>query len=122
MFAQLWLVRDYLPEIAELDRRTFPSLAQLAAWLGKDTTIETIPVPADTPDWMLGSFWAHPERVLDETARTATSGFARMAPEVVQRAVDAVSQDLDTGAWDGRHGALRHLEEYDAGLRLLVAG
>jgi hypothetical protein len=33
----------------------------------------------------LGSFWAHPERVLDESARNATSAFARMEPAVVNR-------------------------------------
>jgi hypothetical protein len=32
-----------------------------------------------------------------------------------------VARDLDSGAWDERHGALRRLNEYDAGLRLLVA-
>src|SRR5262249_26693999 len=73
---EMWLVADYLPEVAELDRRTFPAPEQPAGWLGGRTRIETVPVPRDTPDWMLGSFWAHPERVLDEHARNATSGFA----------------------------------------------
>ena len=119
--AQMWLMRDYLPELAELDCRIFPAMAQLAAWLGGDVTVETIPIPADTPDWMLGSFWAHPERVLDATARNATSGFARMPAPVVKRVVDAISDDLEAGAWDQRNGHLRNLSEYDAGLRLMVA-
>ncbi|MCA9720311.1 MAG: hypothetical protein KC468_36955 [Myxococcales bacterium] len=37
------------------------------------------------------------------------------------RVVDAVAADLRDGSWDRRHGALRGLEEYDAGLRLIVA-
>jgi hypothetical protein len=69
---------------------------------------------------MLGSFWAHPERVLDEQARKATSGFARMDPEVVDRVVAAVRRDLESGAWDERHGHLRGLEAFDVGLRLVV--
>jgi hypothetical protein len=35
--------------------------------------------------------------------------------------VDAVRRDLQSGTWDARHGHLRELEEYDAGLRLIVA-
>jgi hypothetical protein len=83
--------------------------------------IETVAVRRDTPDWMLGSYWAHPERVLDRAARAATSGFARMSPTVVDRVVGAVRRDLEEGTWEARHGWLHGLEEYDAGLRLIVA-
>jgi hypothetical protein len=70
---------------------------------------------------MLGSFWAHPERVLDADARAATSGFARMRQDVVERVVAAVGRDLADGTWDQTHGPLRALDTYDAGLRLVVA-
>jgi SAM-dependent methyltransferase len=118
---RMWLMADYLPEVAELDRRIFPSLEVLARWLDGEATVREVPIPRDTPDWSLGSFWAHPERVLDAQARNATSGFARMAPEVVDRVVEAVARDLRDGTWDARHGHLRQLDEYDAGLRLLVS-
>jgi SAM-dependent methyltransferase len=119
---EMWLVRDYLPEVAALDLRIFPPPAQVAEWLGGDVRCEVVPVPADTSDWMLGSFWAHPERVLDRAAREATSGFARMAPDVVERVIAAVGRDLASGAWDARYGHLRELDALDAGLRLIVAG
>ena len=83
--------------------------------------IDIIPIPRDTCDWMLMSFWAHPERVLDAAARRATSGFARMASEVVERVVSSVEHDLGHGVWDARYGHLRGLQEYDAGLRLVVS-
>jgi SAM-dependent methyltransferase len=118
---EMWLMRDYLHEVAALDRRIFPPATQIAAWLGGDIDVQEIPIPADTPDWTLGSFWAHPERVLDEAARNATSGFARMPAHVVERVVDAVAHDLETGAWDERHGHLRKLDELDVGLRLITA-
>lgn len=118
---EMWLMADYLPEVAELDLRIFPAPAQLAEWLGGDVRIETVPIPRDTPDWMLGSFWAHPERVLDENARAATSGFARMPKEVVERVVNEVSRDLASGLWDARYGHLRTLDALDVGLRLVVA-
>ncbi len=119
--ARMWLMADYLPEVAELDRRIFPPPQTLARWLDAEVDVREVPIPRDTPDWTLGSFWAHPERVLDAQARSSTSGFARMPPGVVNRVVEAVRRDLQDGAWDARHGHLRELEEYDAGLRLLVS-
>lgn len=118
--SRMWLMADYLPEVAELDRRTMPSLTKLSTWLGGKTRVEVVPVHRDTCDWTLLSFWAHPERVLDEAARNATSGFARMPPQVVDRVVAAVRRDLENGAWDARHGHLRGLDEHDAGLRLVI--
>jgi SAM-dependent methyltransferase len=116
----MWLM-DYLPEVAELDARIFPPIEQLCGWLGGRTRVEIVPIARDTPDWTLGSFWAHPERVLDPAARAATSGFARMPDHIVDRVVGAVEADLASGAWDERHGALRDLDSYDAGMRLVVA-
>jgi SAM-dependent methyltransferase len=117
----MWLMADYLPENAALDAAICPVPEQLAAWLGGETRIETVPIPRDTPDWTLLSFWAHPERILDPAARAATSGLARQPPEVIARVVAAVGRDLDSGAWDARHGHLRDRDRYDAGLRLVVA-
>lgn len=117
----MWLMADYLPEVAALDLGIFPPPEQLAEWLGGDVRIEKLPIPRDTPDWMLGSFWAHPERVLDANARAATSGFARMPTHVVDRVVSEVSRDLASGVWDERYGHLRSLDALDVGLRLVVA-
>jgi hypothetical protein len=119
--AKMWLMADYLPELAALDSQIFPRTEQLAEWLGDKVSVEELPIPRDTPDWMLGSFWAHPERVLDADARAATSGFARMPRDVVDRVVSDVSHDLASGIWDQRHGHLRNLESFDAGLRLVIA-
>ena len=116
----MWLMADYLPEVAHLDDRIFPSIDTLASWLGGSTAAETVEIPRDTPDWTLGSFWAHPERVLDPDARNATSGFARMDPEIVRRVVRAVEGDLRSGVWDQRYGELRQRQALDVGLRLLV--
>ena len=119
--ARMWLMSDYLPEVATLDLTIFPAIDELAQWLGGRVEIETILNSRDTPDWTLGSFWAHPERVLDEAARNATSGFARMEPAVVERVVAEVSRDLGNGSWDRRNGHLRKLSAFDVGMRLLVA-
>lgn len=118
---QMWLVCDYMPESAALDRAVFPSIEQVTSWLGGVSVVEPVLTARDTPDWTIASFWAHPERVLDEGARNATSGFARMERSVVDRVVGEVSRDLDSGTWDRRYGHLRELEEFDAGMRLIVA-
>jgi hypothetical protein len=117
---RMWLMSDYLKEVDALDRRIFPSIDRLREWLGGATEVEIVPVPRDTEDWSLMSFWAHPERVRDASARQATSGFARMAPSVVDRVVSDVARDLGDGTWDARHGHLRALDAYDAGLRIVI--
>jgi len=117
----MWLMANYLPEVAALDLKIFPPPGQLAEWLGGEVRIDSIPIPRDTSDWMLGSFWAHPERVLDANARAATSGFARMAANVVDRVVADVARDLASGLWDEHNGRLRSLDALDVGLRLVVA-
>ncbi|MCU0268508.1 MAG: class I SAM-dependent methyltransferase [Acidimicrobiales bacterium] len=119
--ARMWLLRDYLPEVVELDRATFPTIDRLVGWLGGTVEVEPVPTTSDTPDWSLASFWAHPERVLDEAARRATSAFSRLRPDVVARAVASVGRDLRDGTWDARNGHLRALQEHDVGVRLLIA-
>jgi len=119
--AEMWLMKDYFPEVAAFDSAIFPPLDRVVGWLGGATSVTPIPIARDTPDWHLGSFWAHPERVLDADARAATSGFARAEPSVVERVVAAVKRDLESGEWARRYGALRRLPEYDGGLRLIVS-
>jgi hypothetical protein len=99
---------------------SFPAIDLIAGGLGGGTDIETLEISRHTPDWTLGSFWAHPERVLDSEARAATSGFARMNPDVVERVVRSVRHDLESGAWDKRHGHLGHQDTLDVGLRLIL--
>jgi SAM-dependent methyltransferase len=119
--SEMWLVADYLPEVAALDARIFPAPETLARWLGGDTAVTVLPVRRDTPDWTFSAFWAHPERVLDPAARQATSGFSRMPPAVVERVDAAVRADLESGRWDERHGHLRVLDACDVGMRLIVS-
>ena len=115
----MWLMADYLHEVRDLDLEIFPRPEAIASWIDRPAETEVIEVARDTPDHTLLSFWAHPERVLDPAARAATSGFARQSEAVVERVVAAVSADLASGEWEARHGALRGLDRFDAGLRLI---
>lgn len=52
--AEMWLCRDYLPEIVEHDREMFPTIAHLGDALPK-ARVETIPVPAVAATWRAAS-------------------------------------------------------------------
>lgn len=119
--ARMWLFAEYLPEVARRDSDKFPLIPTLLGWLGRRAASHVLPVPRDCTDGFLLSFWGNPEGLLDAEARRATSGFARLDPGREAHAVTRLSHDLDSGAWDQRHGHLRRLGEYDAGLRLIVA-
>lgn len=36
---QMWLMSNYLPEVAALDRRIFPAISTIARWLGGQTRV-----------------------------------------------------------------------------------
>ena len=42
---EMWLMADYLTEVAELDHRIFPDPDRVASWIGPQATVESI-VPA----------------------------------------------------------------------------
>jgi len=117
---RLWLVRDYLPEAAELDRGRFQPLEQVAAALG-GASVEPVPIPHDCSDGFLGAYWRRPERYLDPAVRPGISTFQALAPEVVERALARLAADLAGGEWLRRNAGLLELEELDLGYRLLVA-
>src|SRR5690606_25766719 len=41
---QMWLMADYFPEIRELDFATFPTMDEIAGWLGGRTEVEVLPI------------------------------------------------------------------------------
>jgi SAM-dependent methyltransferase len=119
--ADMWLLRDYVPEIAERDKREFPAIARLVERLGSTTQVVNLPVAADCTDGFALALWSQPETVLDAPARAATSGFARMDKVREAAAIAQLTRDLETGEWDRRYGHLRTMNAPDVGLRLVVA-
>lgn len=118
---RLWVVADYVPEIAALDaRRPGFCVDEVAAGIGADRVVE-VPVPWDCTDGFIMAFWRRPEAYLDPAMRAATSGFSSIDQRAVDAAMARLRADLDSGAWDARYGALRERDELDAGLRLVVA-
>jgi len=118
-FAGFWLIDDYFPAIAELDRRRCPTVEELRRALG-GVTIRPLPIPHDCTDGFLGAYWRRPQAYLKPDARHAISAFAQIAG--VEEGLSRLAQDLADGTWQRRHGHLLHQEELDLGYRVVVSG
>jgi SAM-dependent methyltransferase len=117
VMAEMWLCRDYLPEIATHDRETFPSIAHLQAILPR-LHVETIPVPTDCTDGFCIALWSRPEMHLDPDVRRASSIWHLLEPAIVESALERLRNDLRSGEWDRRYGRLRAQAALDVGVRL----
>jgi SAM-dependent methyltransferase len=116
-----WLVRDYLPEAAALDRERLPPIDAIVGWLGGRATVERVPIPHDCRDGFLGAFWRRPERYIEPAVRPGISTFHELDPDVLERALSRLRNDIESGAWRRRYGGLLSREELDLGYRLVVA-
>jgi SAM-dependent methyltransferase len=116
----LWLVRDYLPELAAIDRARFPTIEATVEALG-GAEVDRVPIPHDCRDGFLGAYWRRPERYLEPAVRPGISTFGELEPDVLERALERLRNDLDSGAWRRRYGGLLSQAELDIGYRLVVS-
>jgi SAM-dependent methyltransferase len=117
---QLWLIQEYVPAIRDLMDKE-PSLERVVDGLDAHT-VETIPIPADCVDGFIMAFWRRPEAYLDPEVHAATSGFARLAAADRDPGLEQLRRDLADGSWRQRYADLLDLDEFDVGLRLVIAG
>jgi len=115
---RFWLTRDYLPEVGNLLVGR-PTLSELAAAIGART--EPVLIPWDCVDGFFEAYWRRPEAYLDESVRRGCSVWAKVGPDVEQRAVDSLRDDLASGRWAERNRDLIDLDAAELGLRLLIA-
>lgn len=118
--AEMWLCRDYLPEIVEHDRNTFPSIAHLQEVL-PGLQAHTVLVPSDCTDGFCVALWSRPEAHLDPAVRRASSIWHLLPPSVVDSGLHRLRRDLESGEWDRRYGQLRTQAAFDVGVRLIKA-
>jgi SAM-dependent methyltransferase len=114
--AGFWL-GDYFPHLVEADRLRFPELGALREVLG-EIQIAPVPIPHDCTDGFLGAYWRRPSAYLDPDVRGAMSSLASAASTT---GLARLEDDLGTGAWGRRYGALLDREELDLGYRLVTA-
>jgi SAM-dependent methyltransferase len=113
-----WLIEDYFPEIAEIDRGICPSMTTLKETL-KAIEVHPLPVPHDCIDGFLGAYWRRPQAYLDAGVRSAISAFSKLAE--VESGLARLRLDLENGTWERRYGHLLHQSAYDLGYRLVIA-
>jgi len=117
--SRFWLVRDYLPEVAERDAQV-ATVDRVCAALGP-CRVRSLPVPADCRDGFLGAFWSRPAAYLDPLVRRTMSGLSLLAPSCVDAAMKRLRSDLTSGAWQERNADLLGLAALDMGYRLVVS-
>jgi SAM-dependent methyltransferase len=120
--AEFWLIRDYLPHLAEQLRTRTPPLDVLAEALGPLDDVTPLPVPADFTDGVLVAHWARPAAYLDPRVRAGSSSLATCEPRPLEDALSRLRRDLADGTWDAHHGHLQELAAFDAGYQLVTAG
>ena len=112
---RFWLTRDYLPEVGA---SRVGLATELARTIG--ARMEPVLIPWDCADCFFEAYWRRPDAYLDEHVRRGISVWARVGPDVEQRAVESLRDDLASGRWAERNRDLLDLDAAELGLRLLV--
>jgi SAM-dependent methyltransferase len=114
-----WL-SEYFPEVLDKELSRFPKIATIAALLGLDARIETVPIPLDCTDGFTEAYYGRPERLLEPGVQGAMSSWTLIDSTLVRQFESRLSADLVSGAWDARFGHLRTQPEYEGSLRLII--
>lgn len=114
----LWIARDYFPEILALKRRSGATSGELTELLA-GATIEPIPVPRDCTDQFFAALWARPEKLFDDEVVKPMWVWQSISEEARRSGRDRLRADLENGAWEQRFGHLRTVPSLDVGLRLV---
>jgi SAM-dependent methyltransferase len=112
---------DYFEEAIAIEQPRFGLVEEVAAEFGGEVRIERMPTPADCTDGFFEAFWNRPEAMLDPAVRGSQSIWELLEPGAEERIFDRLAADLESGAWDAEHGALREMPSYEGALRLVIA-
>ena len=112
---------DFLADNVAVERPRFGPVEDVAAMLGGNVRIETIPTPADCTDGFFEAFWNRPEALLDPGVRSAQSVWALLPSGAEERIVARLRDALESGAWDAQWGHLRVQSSLDGSLRLVIS-
>lgn len=116
-----WL-NDYAPGVLGAEAVRYPDAERLAAGFGDAVRVLPVPIPLQCVDGFNEAYYGRPEMFLDDDARRVNSAWSFVSPESAAASVKSLRNDLASGAWDARYGALRSQASYDGSLRLFVSG
>ncbi len=116
--AEIWTLAEYFPAAMRAEEEKMPSMRELEALL-PGAEIEAVPMPSRCRDEFTSALWDRPEMFLDPAVLRASSLWHTLPPEEIEAGQARLRADLQSGAWDERHGPLRTLPELDIGLRVV---
>lgn len=114
----------YAPELIALERVRYPKIADLAAALsppGRVATVHEVPIPIDCTDGVTEAYYARPERFLDPAVTRAQSAWSLLDPDVRDRFLAHLGEDLSSGRWDAKFASWRTMATFSGSLRLIVS-
>ena len=118
---RMWLMADYLPEVAALDERIFPSPDALAGWLGGAWTCSRFRSPA-TPATGCSARSGRTPSGCSTSARVRTRRASRACRTMWCSGSSArCAATSRTAAGTRATASCETLDEHDVGLRLIVA-
>ncbi|GAA0320540.1 hypothetical protein GCM10010151_07780 [Actinoallomurus spadix] len=113
-----WL-HEYAPLVLDTEARRYPAIGDIIEVLGGEASVRPVPIPADCTDGFNEAYYARPERLLDPGARQACSAWSFVDPALRAEYVERLRNDLESGDWDRRHGALRRQPYLEGSLVLI---
>jgi SAM-dependent methyltransferase len=112
---------NYFPELIEIERKRYPSIDRLQKALGGNSEIIKIPIPLDCVDGFQEAYYGRPEAFLEKEVRMAQSAWGFLPPELEEKYLHNLRNDLQSGAWDKKFGHFRTQPTFTGALRLIVA-
>ncbi|MGO9874671.1 MAG: class I SAM-dependent methyltransferase [Acidimicrobiia bacterium] len=118
---RFWLA-EYAPELISAERRRYPTIDSICVALASQhADITAIPIPFDCVDGFTEAYYGRPEAFLEPAVRRSQSAWGFVDGDAEERAVGRLREDLSSGAWDERYGAMRTRPHFVGSLRLVVA-
>jgi len=115
---RFWLM-DYAPEVFVHERRRMPAIDRICAGLGGGCHRSRF-VAAGVRDFTGDRAGASFLRRAIPCRRGRSSAWGFVEPAAEERIVAALAADLESGAWDARHGHLRTQPWFEGAVRLIV--
>ena len=112
---------DYFPEALDVPSEQRAPGEDVLRRALRVREVRPLLVPRDCTDGFGAAFWARPEAYLDPEVQAGMSWLALISPEARKRGTARLAAALSSGAWDQRHGHLRHRSTYDGGYRIALA-
>jgi hypothetical protein len=116
---RFWL-NSYAPEVIATEARRYPPIETIAAALGGNVQVISVPIPLNCTDGFSEAYFGRPECLLDPGARLANSAWSFVDSSVGNRLDDELGRDLESGVWDAKYGNLRTQPELEGSLKLVV--